>query len=190
MNDMVTHDDIDRQFHLLRTDPQQFLALTNKLVEHYPTDRRAYFSRHWAWSHLDRADLALADLDRSLALEENFVVHRAKGRLLHRMEFYKKAIASLDRCEQMDPASWPEALGPLIRADCHAQLGNEAAALADCETLPDDHWTPGVFGLPAGNKQEVADELRRRATVANASAGDLREGTTAKPSAGKADGIQ
>ena len=168
MNDTVTHDDIDRQFHLLRTDPQKFLALANKLVEQHPTDRKAYFSRHWAWSHLDRPDLALADLDKSLAFEDNFVTHRVKGRLLHSMGRYEEAVASLDRCERMEPESWAEALGPLIRADCHARLGNEAAALADCETLPDDHWTPGVFSLPAGNKREVAAELSRRAAAARA----------------------
>lgn len=56
--------------------------------------------------------------------------------------------------------------GPLFRADCHARLGDEAAALADCETMPDDHWTPGLFGTPVGTKQEVAAELRRRAAAA------------------------
>ena len=112
MNEKITHDDIDREFHLLRTAPWKFLALTNQLVEQHPTDRRAYFSRHWAWTHLNRPDLALADLDKSLALEENFVAHRVKGRLLHGMGRYEEAIASLNRCEQMAAANWPEALGP------------------------------------------------------------------------------
>jgi tetratricopeptide (TPR) repeat protein len=166
MDDKITHDDIDRQFRLLRTDPEKFLALTNKLVDQHPDDANAYFSRHSAWSHLDRPDLALADLDKSLALEDHFVTHRARGRLLHGMARYNEAIASLNRCERMEPESWPEALGPLIRADCHARLGNETAALADCGTLPDDHWTPGVFDLPAGDKQEVTAEIRRRAAAA------------------------
>ncbi len=113
MNDTVTHADIDRLFHLLRTDPQKFMALANKLVEQHPTDRKAYFSRHWAWAHLDRSDLALADLDKSLALEDNFVTHRVKGRLLHSIGCYEEAIASLDRCERMEPERWTEALGPL-----------------------------------------------------------------------------
>ncbi|MBV8888900.1 MAG: tetratricopeptide repeat protein [Alphaproteobacteria bacterium] len=161
-----TEDEIDREFQLWRTDPKKFWETTNKRVELHPDSPNAYFARHQAWERLGRLDLALADLNRALALEDHFVTHRAKGGVLHGMGRYEEAIASLNRCEQMEPANWPEALGPLIRADCHAQLGNEAAALADCETLPDDHWTPGVFGLPGGNKQEVADELRRRAAIA------------------------
>jgi tetratricopeptide (TPR) repeat protein len=166
MDDEITHDDIDRQFHLLRTDPVKFLALTNKLVDQHPDDANAYFSRHSAWSHLDRPDLALADLDKSLALEDHYVTHRVRGGLLHGMGRHEEAIVSLDRSEQMEPERWLEAFGPLIRADCYANLGNEAAALADCATLPDDHWTPGLKGLPAGNKREVAAELRRRAAAA------------------------
>ncbi len=34
-------------------------------------------------------------------------------------------------------------------------------SLADCATLRDDHWTPGVCGAPAGNKDEVTEEIRR-----------------------------
>jgi len=167
MADDITQGDLDREFHLRRTDPKKFLELMNKRVEQHPDDANAYFARHQAWSRIDRLDLALADLDRSLALEDHFVTHRAKGRVLHGMGRYAEAIASLNRCERMEPESWVEALGPLIRADCHARLGDEAAALVDCATLPDDHWTPGMFGLPAGTKHEVAVELRRRAAAAH-----------------------
>lgn len=166
MDDKIADDDIERQFELRRTDPAKFLELMNKLVERRPDDAHAYFSRHQAWTRLDRPDLALADLDRSLALEDHYVTQRSKGLVLHEMGRYSEAIAALNRSEQMDPDEWWQALGPLIRADCHARLGNEAAALADCATLPDDHWTPGVFGLPAGDKQEIAKELRRRAADA------------------------
>jgi tetratricopeptide (TPR) repeat protein len=165
-DDKVTREDIDRQFHLLRTNPAKFLELTNKLVARQPADPNAYFSRHWAWENLGSPDLALDDLDKSLALEDHYVTHSAKGRLLHGMARYKEAIASFDRCQEMEPEDWPEAFGPLFRADCYARLGDEAAALADCDTLPDDHWTPGLFGAPAGNKREVAAELRRRAAAA------------------------
>lgn len=162
----ITHDDVDREFHLLRNEPEKFLELTNELVEQRPDDPQAYFSRHWAWENLGSNELALADLDKSLSLQNHYVTQRAKGRLLHGMRRYRDAVACLDQCEQMDPEHWLEAFGPLIRADCHARLGNEAAALADCNTLPDDHWTPGMFGLPAGNKPEVAAELSRRAAAA------------------------
>src|SRR5579883_1938939 len=56
--------------------------------------------------------------------------------------------------------------GLLYRADCHARLGDEAAALAYCARLPDDFWTPGVYDAPAGSKAEIADELRRIAAKA------------------------
>jgi len=172
MDDESTQEEIDREFQLRRTNPQKYWELTNKRVDLHPDSPNAYFARHQAWERLGRLDLALADLDKSLALEDHFVTRRAKGAVLHALGRYQEAIAALDRCERMEPRSWPEALGPLIRADCHARLGDEAAALADCETLPDDHWTPGVFGLPAGNKQEVASELHRRAVAAR----DRRQG--------------
>jgi hypothetical protein len=80
---------------------------------------------------------------------------------------YGEAIAALDRSEQMGPEERRKALGPLLRADCYARLGDAAAALADCATLPGHHWTPGVFDLPGGDKGEVAEELRRRAAAAS-----------------------
>jgi tetratricopeptide (TPR) repeat protein len=166
MDDQISQEEMDRQFQLWRTDPQKFWELTNERVERHPDSANAYFGRHQAWERLGRLDLALDDLDKALALEDHFVTWRAKGGVLHAMGRYSEAIAALDRSEQMKPDEWPQALGPLIRADCHARLGNLAAALADCATLPDDHWTPGVFGLPAGDKQEIAKELRRRAADA------------------------
>jgi len=168
MNDELTQEEIDREFQLYRTDPKMFWELTNKRVELHPDSAKAYFGRHQAWKRLGRLDLALDDLDRSLALEDHFVAQRAKGGILHAMGRYPEAIVCFDRCEQMEPDEWPGALGPLIRADCHARLGDEAAALADCDALPDDHWTPGMFDLPAGNKQEVAAELSHRAAAARA----------------------
>lgn len=165
-DDKVTREDIGRQFHLLRTDPEKFLDLTNKLVAQNQADPGAYFSRHWVWEHLGSPHLALDDLDKALALRDHYVTHSEKGRVLYGMARYKEAIASFDRCQERAPEVWPEEFGPLLRADCHARLGNEAAALADCDTLPDDHWTPGLFGAPAGTKQEVAAELRRRAAAA------------------------
>jgi tetratricopeptide (TPR) repeat protein len=162
-DDELSQEEIDRDFVLYRTDPERFLEVTNERVERRPDSANAYFGRHQAWKRLGQLDLALADLDTSLALEDHFTTQRAKGGVLHAMGRYREAISCLDRCQLMAPADWPAALGPLLRADCHARLGDEAAALADWGTIPDDHWTPGVFGLPAGSKQEVAAELRRRA---------------------------
>jgi tetratricopeptide (TPR) repeat protein len=163
----MSQDDIDRQFQLRRADPEKFLELMNTLVEQRPDDPNAYFARHQAWSHLAQPDLALADLDKSLALEDHYVTHRARGRILHGLGHYREAVAAYDRSQQLGPEQWIGGFGPLFRADCYARLGDEAAALADCDTMRDDHWTPGLFGTPAGTKQEVAEELRRRAAAAH-----------------------
>ena len=63
MKDEITHNDIDRRFYQLRSDPERFLELTNKLVEQHPQDANAYFVRHQAWSQLACFDLALTDLN-------------------------------------------------------------------------------------------------------------------------------
>jgi tetratricopeptide (TPR) repeat protein len=166
MANEITNDDIDRQFYQLLKDPERFLELANQLVEQHPDDQMSYFTRHQAWKQLGLLDLALADLDRSLALEDDHAIHGTRGDLLHAMGRYQEAINEYNRSEQMNPEQWIGSFGPLFRADCYARLGDEAAALADCGTMSDDHWTPGLFGTPAGNKQEVATELRRRAAAA------------------------
>ena len=114
----------------------------------------------------NRLDLALADLEKSLTLEDHFVTHRARGNILRRLGRYAEAIDAYNRSEQIAPDEWTSGFGPLFRADCHARLGDEAAALADCDALPDDHWTPGMFGTPAGTDQEVAAELAAQAANA------------------------
>ncbi|MFZ2005312.1 MAG: tetratricopeptide repeat protein [Stellaceae bacterium] len=162
----MDEDDIDRQFQLRRTDPEKFLELVNARVEEHPDDPNAYFARHQGWSRLGLLDLALADLDKALALEDHYVTHRARGRILQGLGRYREAIDAYNRSERMEPTQWVGSFGPLLRADCYARLGDETAALKDCDIMPDDHWTPGLFGTPAGNKQEVAKELRRRAAAA------------------------
>ncbi len=176
MGSPVTFDEVDRQFHLLRSEPQKFLALTDELVRQRPDDARAYFSRHWAGGYLNRPDLALADLDKSIALAESFTAHEARGDILHGMGRYHEAIAAFDRSEAIESDAWRDGFGPLFRADCHARLGDEAAALADCATLPEDHWTPGMLGVPAGNREEVAATLRRLAAAARAGSSDAGRG--------------
>ncbi len=169
MPDKVTHDDLTQNFHLLRSDPAKFLELADELVRQNPKDHRAYFRRHWPLALLGQHDLALADLDQAISLEEHYGHREARGDLLRDMGRLPEAIDEYDRAESMDPEAWLGGFGPLFRADCHARLGNLEAALADCATLRDEHWTPGMNGTPAGNKEEVAAELRRRATAARKS---------------------
>ena len=146
-------------YKLLRSDPEKFLAMVQDHIRRYPRDPIGYFQRHHAWEKLGRKDLALKDLDYSLELEPHWATFLSRGCLLRGMGRYEDAIADLNRAETADPEVWPTAFGPLYRADCYARLGNEAAALADCAQLPEDHWTPGVFGTPAGNKHEVTTKI-------------------------------
>lgn len=165
MANEITIDDIDRQFHLRRTDPQKFLQLTDMRVKQHPEDARAYFARHQAWSRIGDLNRSLADIDESLRLEDCYMAHEARGRILHGLGRHQDAIDAYNRSEALDPAEWKVGFGPLFRADSHARLGNVSAALADCDTLPEDHWTPGFYDAPAGTKSEVAVELRRRAAA-------------------------
>ena len=157
---MANSQDDGPDYKLLKSDPHRFLALVQEHVRQRPSDPIGYFRRHHAWESVGRRDLALKDLDHCLSLEPDWITFLARGRLLRDMGRYRDAIADFDRAEAANPESWPTALGPLYRADCHARLGNETAALADCARLPDDHWTPGVFGTPAGDKQQVTTKIR------------------------------
>ncbi len=162
----VSDSDLIENHALLRSDPERYLALVNAFVGQNPSHPDGYFSRHHAWMHLGRPDLALADLDESLSLDAHHVTFRSRGKVLRSMGRHADAIKDFDQSEALDPIAWREAYGPLFRADCHARLGNEAAALSDCDQLPSDHWTPGVFGTPAGTKAEVIEEVRRLAAAA------------------------
>lgn len=148
-------------YKLLRSDPKRFLAIVQDQVRRHPTDSIGYFRRHHAWERLGRKDLALKDIDHCLSLKPTCIRFLARGRLLRGMGRHQDAITDFNRAEAADPELWTAAMGPLCRADCYARLGNEAAALADCMRLPEDHWTPGVFGTPAGNKQEVTEKIKK-----------------------------
>ena len=157
----LTRDDFTAQFGLLRSEPEKYLALADEFIRQNPDDPHGYFTRHWAWERLGRMDLALADLNHSLRLEPHHVTFRARG-LVHRaLGRYQEAIDDLNKSQAIDPQSWAGNFSALFRADCHARLGDLEAALADCAALRDDHWTPGVFGAPAGTKGEVTAEIRR-----------------------------
>jgi len=61
---------------------------------------------------------------------------------------------------------------PLIR-DLRRLGGfdDPVTALDCCARLPEDFWTPGLDGAPAGNKAEIAAELRRIAAAAQRKGG-------------------
>ncbi len=168
----IDYDELEKHFGLLRTAPQKYLAMADEFVRENPNHAGGYFHRYYAWEKLGDHQRALDDLETSLRLEPHPTTYRAKGRLLRAMKQYQAAIEALSMSKTMDPKGWIDAYGPLFRADCHAQLGDEAAAIADCALLKDNHFLPyGVFGTPSGNKQEVIAEIRRRAAAARAAQG-------------------
>lgn len=159
-------DDVEERFKLLRADPEKYLALAQEIVRTDPDNAQGYYCRYQAYDRLGNSELALADLNRVLTLQPHSVVYDARARVLCALGRYRDALDDYNRAEALDPEGWRGAFGHLFRADCHARLGNEKAALEDCAILGDDHWTPGPYGAPAGNKHEVAYELRRLAREA------------------------
>ena len=151
---------------LLRTDPKRYLELAEGYVLANPDSSSGYFDRYQAHRRLGQYDLALADLNKVLALEPHWIAYESRGNVLRALGRYREALDDFNRAEATDPERWRGSFGWLFRADCHARLGNEKAALEDCAMLRDDHWTPGPSGAPAGTKQEVAYELRRLAREA------------------------
>jgi len=150
------------EHQLLWSDPAKYVAMKSEEIARNPDDHHAYFNRHQGWLRLGNLDRALADINASIALEAKPIDYLCRGQILCRLGRYRTALEDFDRAEAPDPAEWPDFWGPLHQADCHSRLGNEAEAMAACAKLKDDHWTPGLDGAPAGSKQEVIAEVRRR----------------------------
>lgn len=154
--------EIDAQLHLLFSDPERYVALKSDEISKDSRDSQAYFGRYQGWLRLGNLERALADISASIALEEQPISYLCRGEVLCRLGRYETALEDFNKGEQLDPAGWPDLWGPLHQADCHSRLGHEAEALTACAKLKDDHWMPGLDGTPAGSKQEVIAEVRRR----------------------------
>jgi tetratricopeptide (TPR) repeat protein len=118
--------------------------------------------------HMGEPRRALEDLNKSIELKSNLAGFLSRGEVYRHLGEYEKALEDFGRGEAMDSRAWEQDIvfGLLFQADCHARLGDEAAAVACCARLPDDFWTPGIRGAPGGDKAEVADKLRLVATQA------------------------
>jgi tetratricopeptide (TPR) repeat protein len=161
----ITNGYLTEQFHLLRTDPERYLALCEEFVQQSPSDANAYFSRHQALSRIGLTELALKDLDTSLALQEDPTARIARATLLARLGRYQDALDAFNSAEESYKENFVGDRAAQIRAYCHAQLGNEKAAIADCASLPDDFWRPDIRGIPGGTKEELAAKLREIAAA-------------------------
>jgi len=167
MHEPNTPEEILEDHKILRSDPQRYLQMINDRIAANPNSPHGYFSRHQAWMRLDQPTSALADLDRSIALDPKPTAFWSRANVNRHVGEYEKAIEDYSRREAIDPEQWSRDAFPLIyQADTYARLGDEPMALAYCARLPDDFWTPGHHDLPPGGKIEIADELRRRAAAA------------------------
>src|SRR5579864_2544050 len=111
-----------RQHREFWRDQEKWLAHAEECVRKNPSDSHAYFARHQAWERLGRLDLALQDLNRSIALEPNDARFMSRGEILRDLGRYQEALDDFKRSEAMDAESWKVEFGPLLRADCHARL--------------------------------------------------------------------
>jgi tetratricopeptide (TPR) repeat protein len=167
MKEPTTAEEVKVLHNLLRSDPQRHLQIVNKWIAENPGNSHAYFSRHFAWIKLGDPQRAIADLNMVIRLDPEPVAFWSRGEVYRSIGEYEKALADLDRAEAIDPVQWTEAaFGLVVQADRHARLGNEVAALACCERLPDDFWTGSMEGAPRGSKAEIAQELRQIAADA------------------------
>lgn len=155
---------------LLRSDPQSYLRIVNNWIDENPTNSHAYFDRHFAWMQMGEPRRALEDLNKVIEIDRDSdpMSFLSRGEVHRHLGEYEKALEDFNRGEVMNPKQWEEDIvfGLLYQADCHARLGNESAALSCCARLPEDFWTPGLGGAPAGNKTDIADKLHRIASDA------------------------
>jgi tetratricopeptide (TPR) repeat protein len=157
--------ELDEALKLLRTDPQRSLEICDRYLGMHPDDPSGLFSRFQAWCRLENSEKALEDINRVLELDPNSGGFSSRGQFFHSIGNYVRAIEDLTKARELDEHEWETSLDPCLRADSLARLGRLQEALADCELIPDDHWMPALDGLPAGNKQEFVEEIKRRALL-------------------------
>lgn len=76
-----------------------------------------------------------------------------------RLGRYDTAIPDFSKAIELDDG-WYGPAPYLYRAECHYQLGNYEAAVADCEHVPDDYALPGFRSLPDGSKEHILADIR------------------------------
>jgi tetratricopeptide (TPR) repeat protein len=150
----------------LRKNPRRALAICDKYLASHPNDDTALFRRFQAFDMLGEFQKALADINRVIDIKPDFAGYSCRGMLLRKLGDHAAAVADFTRSREADGKTWRESFDPHFRADSLARLGRLDEALADCAHIRDDHWMPGVLGLPRGNKAEFIAEIKRRALAA------------------------
>jgi tetratricopeptide (TPR) repeat protein len=158
--------ELDEAFDHLRKNPSRSLEICQRYVSDHPGDANGYYSRFNAWDALGEHDKALADINRVLELDPNMGGFASRGKFFRRLGQYECGLKDLTRARELDQKGWETSLYPVERADCYARLGRLDDALADCAHIPDDWWMPSIDGLPGGNKQQIIEEIKRRALTA------------------------
>lgn len=151
---------------LLMAKPEAYLQMMTERLRQDPNDASLYFSRHHASARLGRLDDALADLDRSVEMDDMPIKRLARGAVLARLGRYRDALTDFQLGEAADTDKFIGNYWPLHGADCHARLGNLEAAMSECARITDGFFSPGLDGTPRGYKPEIEAELRRRAAAA------------------------
>lgn len=175
ISEPTTPEELLTTHNILRSDPRRYLQMVNQWIDQNPKNSHAYFDRHFAWMRMGEPRRALEDLNMVIGLrdEPDAISFFSRGLVHRHLGEYQKAIKDFDRGEALNPKGWEEDIvfGLLYQADTHARLGDETAAMACCARLPEDFWTPGVYGAPGGDKREIGDKLRHTAAVAKSERG-------------------
>ena len=168
MQEPTSAEDVLEMHKILRAEPQRYLSIVNNWIHENSRNDRAYYDRHLAWMKLGKPRLALDDLDKAIELNPKLADFLARGGVHRHLGEYGRALEDYGHGETMSPVEWNDiAFGLLYQADCHARLGNEPMASSYCARLPDDFWSPGVAGAPAGGKAEIASKLHLIAAEAS-----------------------
>jgi len=170
MKEPTTPEELMALHKILRADPQRYLRIVNEWIRDNPKNSDAYFSRHFAWMKIGEPRHALDDLNRvaQLGAELDPIFLMSRGMVHRHLGEYQNALQDFNRADTLDPKKWETDIvfGLLFQADSYARLGDETRALATCERMPEDFWTPGFEGAPGGSKTEVAAKLRGIAAAA------------------------
>ena len=156
-------DELDVATNCVVSDPERSLAICEQYLNAHPDDPRGLFCRFQALDELGEFEGALADINRVIDVDPDWLAYFSRGTFFHKFGHFEQAVADLSRAGKLDTEGSAVVHRACYRASALSHLGRLDEALADCEILPENHWMPGQNGLPAGNKREFIEEVKRRA---------------------------